>query len=58
MKKSTPTKESFGTVTAAKQREKANAFTDERREALTHRGMALIYGGDKHSKVKADSRRS
>ena len=58
MKKCTPKKESFGTVTAAKEREKANGFTDERREALTHRGMALIYGGDKHSKVKANNRRS
>ncbi len=57
MKKSAPKRESFGTITAAKARARANDFSDEHREALIRRGMSLIYGGDNNSKVKAHSRR-
>ena len=45
--KADPKKESksFGSLVAEKARAKANGYTDEKRNSLRERGMALIYGG-------------
>jgi hypothetical protein len=49
-------KKSLGTVIAEKARAKANSFSDEKRQSLTERGMALIYSGPGYAKVDADRR--
>jgi hypothetical protein len=49
MKKS-PEPKSVGTQIAEKERAKANAYSDRKREQLLDRGMALIYGNPGHVK--------
>lgn len=50
MKKPTPETKSLGTQIAEKVRAKANGYSDEKRERLIDRGMALIYGDSGHVK--------
>jgi hypothetical protein len=57
MKKTAQKKDSFGTVTAAKGRARANGLSDERREELMRRAMSLIYGADSSPQVKTHGRR-
>jgi hypothetical protein len=50
--KETPSK---GTVLAAKYRARANALTEEQRQALRSHAMSLIYGNPDGQKVHARS---
>ncbi len=56
MKKSPPEKESFGTRTGEKARAEANEFTDEKRDQLMNRGMAIIYGATNNSNSNSNSK--
>lgn len=47
---------SFGTVSGEKVRSKANNFSDDKRDALMARGMALIYGDNGPAKAKVNNR--
>lgn len=50
-KKGKAEKKTAGTVIADRVRSKANSFTDDKRQSLTERGMALIYSGPGYAKV-------
>lgn len=52
----TDEKKSVGTIVAEKARSQANSFSDEKRQSLIERGMALIYSGPGYDKVAADRR--
>jgi len=56
MKKPPVEKKSWGTTMAEKERVKANAFSDEKRQRLMARGLQLIYGEAPH--VRAATHRS
>jgi hypothetical protein len=45
--------DSRGTLIAEKARERANGFSDAKRQALLEQGLAMIYGGSKHAKAAA-----
>ena len=45
-----------GTVISEKARAKANAYTDEQRQALLEKGIAMIYGGSRHAKSAINRR--
>jgi hypothetical protein len=47
---------SLGTKISEKERAKANGFSEQKRQRLFNRGMALIYGGSKHAKAEVSSR--
>lgn len=51
-----PEQKSKGTIIAEKVRERANAYSDEKRAILVERGMALIYGTGAHAKCTSNRR--
>lgn len=56
MKKAPVEKKSWGTVVAERERAKANAFPDEKRQRLMARGLQLIYGTPADARVTAHRR--
>jgi hypothetical protein len=56
MKKPSAEKKSWGTSVAEKERAKANAFSDEKRQRLMARGLQLIYGEREPARTAAHRR--
>jgi hypothetical protein len=50
MRKPLTEKKSWGTTVAQKERAKANAFSDEKRQRLMARGLRFIYGETAHAR--------
>jgi hypothetical protein len=56
MKRPPTEKKSWGTAVAEKQRAKANAFSDEKRQRLMARGLQFIYGEPAHARTSVHRR--